>query len=56
MAKKILNDSGDQALDLEAQLRRAEDLCDFVEQAYVEKNCGRDKIPLFEWDLHTNEE
>jgi len=55
-AKKVIADSGDKQVDLEATLRRAEDLSEVLEQAFMEKNCGRDKIPVFDWDLHTNDE
>lgn len=55
-AKKVLADSGEGQLDLEASLRRAEDLSDGVELAYIDQNCGRDKLPVYDYDLHTLEE
>lgn len=55
-AKKVIADTGDKQVDLEATLRRAEDMSEVLEQAFMDKNCGRDKIPVFDWDLHTNDE
>lgn len=56
VAKKVVGDSGEGSVDLEASLRRAEDLSDAVEQAYIEKHCGRDKLPVYDHDLHTLDE
>jgi hypothetical protein len=43
-------------VDLEASLRRAEELNEGVEHAYLEQNCGRDKLPVYDYDLHTTDE
>jgi hypothetical protein len=34
-------------------LRRAEEINEQVEEMYIEKNCGRDKLPVYDYDLHT---